>query len=95
MKIWSNFFVDIEVPDDYKEKKYKNLIEIKKQRNSGIIRYEDVLFFKEVFPMIQLIESLCFDGRFYGADMTMDGYDTLDEMRGMFNYLSDPDEDSV
>ena len=39
--------------------------------------------------------SLMYDGRFYGADMTMDGYDTLDELRGCLSWLNDGTIDSV
>lgn len=59
MKIWSNDYFDImiEVEDDYIQKKYKYLSGLKKQRTNSILRYEEYLFLKELYPLIALIES--------------------------------------
>lgn len=63
--------------------------------NTCIITYSDFLKLKKIQPLTMLIESLQKDGRFYGADMTMDGYDTLDEMAGMFSHLVNHPFDAV
>lgn len=68
MNIWGDFLGDIEVPDDYIEKKYKNLSSFKKQRENGIIRYEDFLFLTDTFPLLMLRHSLISDLRIYGAE---------------------------
>lgn len=60
-----------------------------------MVRYREWLSLKKDFPLIMLTQSLEKDGRFYGADMTLDGYDTLDELRGCLSFLNDGKMDSV
>ena len=76
MKIWSDFLGDIDIENDYMDKKYKNLSSFKQPNR--IIRYENFLFLKEIFPLLMLRSSLIGDLRIYGAEWVEEDFRQLE-----------------
>lgn len=73
IRVWYDSLGEyLEVDDDHILRKYPYLSGLEIQRKESILRYEDLLFFKNIFPLLMLKESLILDRRIYGAECIVD-----------------------
>lgn len=69
IKIWYDSLGQyLQIDDDYMNRRYPYLSGLYKQRKESLLRYEEYLFFKQIFSLIMLKESLINDLRIYGAE---------------------------
>ena len=77
IKVWFDSLGEyLEIEDDYIDRKYPYLSGLENQRKESILRYEQYLFVKYIFPLLMLKESLILDRRIYGAEWVLDEFES-------------------